>query len=55
MMTIEKKENGNEITLIPAGRLDTTTAPQLEAEINACTASAETQKLIMDLDRKSVV
>lgn len=48
MMTIEKKKNGNEITLLPAGRLDTTTAPQLEAEINACTADAETQKLIMD-------
>ena len=47
-MTIEKKENGNEVMLLPAGRLDTTTAPQLEAEINTCIASAETQKLTLD-------
>ncbi len=48
MMTIEKKENGNEITLFLTGRLDTTTAPQLEAEVNVCTADAATQKLTMD-------
>lgn len=47
-MTIEKKENGKEITLMPAGRLDTTTAPQLETEINACIARAETESLILD-------
>ncbi|MCM1283418.1 MAG: STAS domain-containing protein [Muribaculaceae bacterium] len=45
-MTIEKKENGNEITLLPAGRLDSNTAPQLEKEINAGIDSAET--LILD-------
>lgn len=45
-MTIEKKENGNEITLLPAGRLDSNTAPQLEQEINAGIDSAET--LILD-------
>ncbi len=45
-MTIEKKENGNEIILLPAGRLDTTTAPQMEAEINACSGNAE--KLTLD-------
>lgn len=45
-MKIEKKENGNEITLMLTGRLDTTTAPQLEAEINACLEGAG--KLILD-------
>ena len=32
-MTIEKKQNGNELTLLLEGRLDTVTAPQLESEI----------------------
>lgn len=45
-MNIEKTENGNEITLMPVGRLDTTTAPQLEAQINADIDGAE--KLILD-------
>ena len=31
-MTIEKNLNGTELTVTIAGRLDTTTAPQLEAE-----------------------
>ena len=33
-MTIEKNLNGNSLTLNLAGRLDTTTAPELEAELN---------------------
>lgn len=45
-MNIEKKENGNEITLMLIGRLDTTTAPQLEAEINASLDGA--QQMILD-------
>lgn len=45
-MTIEKKENGKETTLIPKGRLDTSTAPQLEVQINEL--SEETEKLILD-------
>lgn len=45
-MKIEKKENGSEITLMLEGRLDTTTAPQLEKEINECVEGAET--LILD-------
>ncbi len=45
-MTIEKKVNGKETTLLPAGRLDTTTAPQLEAQINE--VSEETERLILD-------
>ena len=34
-MTIKKIQNGNELTLAPEGRLDTITAPELEAEIKA--------------------
>lgn len=34
-MTINKTVNGNETTLAVEGRIDTTTAPQLEAEIDA--------------------
>ena len=32
-MTIEKKINGEEATLIISGRLDTQTAPELENEL----------------------
>ena len=32
-MTIEKKTEGTELELAVGGRLDTTTAPQLEAEL----------------------
>ena len=32
-MTIEKKLNGTELTVTVAGRLDTSTAPQLEAAL----------------------
>ena len=35
VMTINKNVNGTECVLTLTGRLDTTTAPQLEAEINA--------------------
>ena len=34
-MTIEKKINGEEVTLVVSGRLDTQTAPELEAELDA--------------------
>ena len=40
-MTIEKNLNGTELTVTIAGRLDTTTAPQLEAELNASYAGVE--------------
>lgn len=33
MLKIEKKITGNELSLALTGRLDTTTAPQLEAEL----------------------
>lgn len=32
-MTVEKNLNGNTLTITLAGRLDTSTAPQLEAEL----------------------
>ncbi len=32
-MTIGKKQNGDDLTFMLEGRLDTTTAPQLEAEL----------------------
>ena len=34
-MTIEKKINGEAVTLIVSGRLDTQTAPELEKELDA--------------------
>ena len=34
-MTIEKKLNGEALTLIVSGRLDTQTAPELENELDA--------------------
>ena len=33
MLNIEKKTNGNELTVALTGRLDTTTAPELEKEL----------------------
>lgn len=32
-MTVEKKQNGSALTLVVEGRLDTTTAPELESVI----------------------
>ena len=34
-MTIEKKINGEVVTLVVAGRLDTQTAPELEKELDS--------------------
>ena len=45
-MTIEKIANGGTITLKVIGRLDTTTAPQLEETVVA--AAAEAKNLILD-------
>ena len=45
-MTIEKNRNGTELTITIVGRLDTTTAPQLEAE---CKRSMDgVEKLVFD-------
>lgn len=35
-MNIVKKNDGSKLTIVLEGRLDTTTAPQLEAELKEC-------------------
>ena len=45
-MTIEKIVNGTELTVTITGRLDTTTAPQLEAEFKQNINGVE--KLVLD-------
>ncbi len=40
-MTINKTVNGGELTLALEGRLDTVTAPELEAELKASLGGAE--------------
>ena len=45
-MTIEKTIAGSAATLTIAGRLDTTTAPELEATIDGCIA--ELTELVLD-------
>ena len=45
-MTIEKKTNGAELILTLTGRMDTTTAPQLEAELKASLGGVE--HLVLD-------
>ena len=45
-MTIEMNLNGTELTVTIAGRLDTTTAPQLEAEFKQNINGVE--KLVLD-------
>ena len=45
-MTIEKKLNATELNITITGRLDTTTAPQLEAELKQSYAGVD--KLVLD-------
>ena len=45
-MTIEKNLNGTELTVTIAGRLDTTTAPELEASLKESFEGVE--KLVLD-------
>ena len=45
-MIIEKNLNGTELTVAITGRLDTTTAPQLEAELRQNITGVE--KLVLD-------
>ncbi|MBQ8590132.1 MAG: STAS domain-containing protein [Firmicutes bacterium] len=47
-MTIEKIVNGSVLTMNIGGRLDTTTAPELEAAIDASLAGIE--ELTLDLE-----
>ena len=45
-MTIERTVNGTVVTLEIVGRLDTTTAPVLEAVVDGC--KADVKELILD-------
>ena len=45
-MTIEKNLNGTELTVTIVGRLDTTTAPELEASLKESFTGVE--KLVLD-------
>ena len=44
-MTITKKQNGTALEIALEGRLDTMTAPELEAELNQSLGSADSLKL----------
>ena len=46
-MTITKKQDGNRLTVALEGRLDTTTAPQLEAEFKSSISGVG--ELVLDL------
>ena len=47
-MTIEKNLNGSNLTLNLTGRLDTTTAPELEAVVDNSLAGV--QELVLDME-----
>ena len=48
-MTIHKTQNDNALTIAPEGRLDTTTAPELEAVLNDTLAGVE--ELTFDFEK----
>lgn len=48
-MTIEKKLNGNALEIALEGRLDTMTAPELEAELNQSMTGADS--LVLDFSK----
>lgn len=48
-MTIEKTKEGGKLTLALAGRLDTVTAPQLEAEVTGSLTGVT--ELVLDFSR----
>ena len=48
-MEIEKKLEGTKLTLAPIGRLDTITAPELEAEMSQSLGNAES--LVLDFSK----
>ena len=47
-MTIEKTMNGTAVTLKIIGRLDTSTAPELEATVDGCIAGI--RELVLDCE-----
>lgn len=46
-MTINKETNGNEVKIIPEGRIDSKTAPEFEKEVKECFESSD--KVVIDL------
>ena len=48
MLNIEKKTNGSELTIALTGRLDTTTAPELESEIKQSLAGVTVLNIDME-------
>ncbi len=52
-MTITKKQNGTNLEIALEGRLDTTTAPELEAELKNSLNGVET--LTMDFDKLAYI
>lgn len=48
-MNIVKTKNNQSLTIALEGRLDTTTAPQLEAELKSCLSGVEA--LVMDMEK----
>ncbi len=52
-MTIEKKVNGTELVMAISGRMDTSTAPQFEAEIKNSLDSIE--MLVLDFENLEYV
>ena len=48
-MTISKKMDGDKMVMALEGRLDTTTAPQLENEFKVCLY--EVKELVLDLEK----
>ena len=52
-MTIEMKKEGSALYVAPEGRLDTTTAPQLESELRAAVGGVT--ELTMDLSKLDYV
>lgn len=52
-MTIEKKQNGDNVTLLVEGRVDTTTSPQLQSAILGAFQSAKL--LTIDLEKVAYV
>lgn len=52
-MTIDKKANGTELVMTISGRLDTSTAPQLEAELRSSLDGVK--KLVLDFENLEYV
>ncbi len=52
-MTITKKTNGSSLEIALEGRLDTNTAPQLEAELKE--ALPEAESLVLDFEKLAYI